>query len=85
MHYLLKTLPQSKEMIEMEISKIMAKLAKKVFNHTFLLPFHVTFWKKSGTLRQKLSYTFIRRGKNKKKWHNGAPDKVYILRQQDLK
>jgi hypothetical protein len=42
MHYLHKTLPQSEKMIEIEISKIMAKLAKKVFNHTFLLPFHVT-------------------------------------------
>ena len=46
--------------------------------------FSLTFLKKSGTLREKLTYTFIRRGKNKKKWHNCAPDTIYILRQQDL-
>ena len=41
MHYLLKTLPQSEKIIEIEVCKIMAKLAKKVFYHTFLLPFQV--------------------------------------------
>ena len=60
----------------------MAKLAKESLQLHFSFAFSLTFWKKSGTLREKLSYTFIRRGKNKKKWHNCAPDTIYILRQQ---